>query len=87
MQDDLLNGHLTVSETLFYAAELRLPKGTTKKERQDRVEDAIRQLGLEGCRDVIVGDALKKGISGGERKRLCVAMELITKPRLLFLDE
>jgi hypothetical protein len=48
---------------------------------------AMADMGLKHVRDVIVGDPLNKGISGGERKRLCVAMELITEPKLLFLDE
>ena len=45
------------------------------------------QVGLLHVRDVIAGSPMKKGISGGERKRLCVAMELLTRPKLLFLDE
>jgi hypothetical protein len=48
---------------------------------------ALTDMGLRHVRHVIVGSPLKKGISGGERKRLCVAIELLTKPRLLFLDE
>jgi ABC-type lipoprotein export system ATPase subunit len=50
-------------------------------------EYLINLLGLEGRRDVIVGDTRTKGISGGERKRLCIAMELFNSPLLLFLDE
>jgi len=87
MQDDLLFAHLSVEETLNYAAGLRLPKKMSAEEKQKRVEDALSQLGLEGCRGTVVGNAAIKGISGGERKRLCVAMELITHPKLLFLDE
>ncbi|KAG2438719.1 hypothetical protein HXX76_005264 [Chlamydomonas incerta] len=87
MQDDLLNAHLTVEETLRYTAELRMPRTTTPEERQERVETVMNSVGLTHVRDVIVGSPIKKGISGGERKRLCVAMELLTKPKLLFLDE
>jgi ATP-binding cassette, subfamily G (WHITE), member 2 len=56
-------------------------------ERKSRVDEVLKTVGIDYCRDVIVGDTRHKGISGGERKRLCVAMELITRPKLLFLDE
>ncbi|PNG99409.1 ABC transporter G family member 6 [Tetrabaena socialis] len=87
MQDDLLNAHLTVEETLGYTAELRMPRTTTVEERRARVKEVMEQVGLTHVSAVIVGSPLRKGISGGERKRLCVAMELLTKPLLLFLDE
>ncbi len=87
MQDDLLNGSLTVEETLTYTAELRLPRDFTDKQRRTRVEDVMTDLGLIHVRNVIVGTPLNKGISGGERKRLCVGMQLLNRPQLLFLDE
>ena len=87
MQDDLLNGNLTVQETLDYTAELRLPSSMTAEERKERVDDAIRKVGLDHCRKTMIGTPTIKGVSGGERKRVCVAMELLTHPRLLFLDE
>jgi len=51
------------------------------------VNSCLQRMGLLRVRDVLVGSPLRKGISGGERKRLCVAMELLTSPCLLFLDE
>ena len=87
MQDDLVHAMLTVHETLMYTAALRLPAGTEFQERLRRCDECLKTMGIEYCRDVIVGDSRNKGISGGERKRLCVAMELITRPKLLFLDE
>lgn len=87
MQDDLLNGYLTVRETLMYTAKLRLDRSFTNKECQERVEDVMADLGLSHVHDVIVGTPLKKGISGGERKRVCVGMQLLNRPQLLFLDE
>ncbi len=87
MQDDLLNGYLTVEETLMYTARLRLPRTFTDKQRKERVHDVMADLGLSHVHNVIVGTPLKKGISGGERKRVCVGMQLLNRPQLLFLDE
>lgn len=87
MQDDLLHAELTVFETLNYAANLRLPKGFSKEQRADRVEEVLELMGISYCKQVIIGDTRRKGISGGERKRVCVAVELLTMPKLVFLDE
>lgn len=87
MQDDLVQATLTVYETLMYTSALRMSGTATKHERHQRVEECMNVMGIGYCRNVIVGDTRNKGISGGERKRLCVAMELLTKPALLFLDE
>ncbi|KAJ3207202.1 hypothetical protein HDU67_007611 [Dinochytrium kinnereticum] len=87
MQDDLLNAFLTVEETLMYTAELRMPSSTTPEQRKAKVDEVIKTLGINHVRKTIIGNDLKRGISGGERKRVCVAMELLTDPCLLFLDE
>lgn len=87
MQDDLIHSHLSVAETLAYTAALRMPRHTTSVQRKEREEYVMKLMGISYCRNVIVGDTRHKGISGGERKRLCIAMELLTKPALLFLDE
>ena len=87
MQDDLMYAHFTVLQTLNYAAELRMPSTTTILERKQRVEGILFLLGIDHCRNVIVGDTRTKGISGGERKRLAIGIELLTRPQLLFLDE
>ena len=86
-QDDILLPHLTVFETLMYSARLRLPRKLSLAEKTDRVNAVIRQLGLEGCRDTKIGDSLSRGISGGERKRVAIGVELVTNPHILFLDE
>ncbi|MET9359389.1 FHA domain-containing protein [Streptomyces sp. NPDC006632] len=81
-QDDILHAQLTVRRALGYAAELRFPQDTEKAERQARVDEVIRELGLEQRVDQPI-----HSLSGGQRKRVSVALELLTKPSLLFLDE
>jgi ABC-type multidrug transport system ATPase subunit len=87
MQDDLLYESLTVYETLYYAAMLRLPRDMTKEEKLDRVNAVISSLGLQKCKDTIIGGFFRRGISGGERKRASVGHELLINPSTLFLDE
>lgn len=86
-QDDILYTNLTVMETLTYCALLRLPYKMSYEDKMKRVESVIMDLGLDGCRNVRIGNAEAKGISGGERKRVVVAIELISNPDVLFLDE
>ncbi|OII69094.1 FHA domain-containing protein [Streptomyces sp. CC77] len=81
-QDDILHLQLTVRRALGYAAELRFPQDTARAEREARVAEVLRELGLEQRADQPV-----HSLSGGQRKRVSVALELLTKPSLLFLDE
>ena len=87
MQDDLLYESLTVYETLYYAAMLRLPRDMSRQEKLDRVNAVISSLGLNKCEDTIIGGFFRRGISGGERKRASVGHELLINPSTLFLDE
>ncbi|KAJ3252659.1 hypothetical protein HK103_001362 [Boothiomyces macroporosus] len=86
-QDDILFKQLTVFETLRYSALLRLPRTMTIAEKEARVNSVISQLGLTGCKNTPIGDELVRGISGGERKRVSIGIELVTNPHILFLDE
>ncbi|MCG8463186.1 MAG: FHA domain-containing protein, partial [Holophagales bacterium] len=86
-QDDIMHGDLTVREALYYSARLRLPSDMKKAEIGARIRKVLAQLGLEGTEDVLIGSPTKKGISGGQRKRVNLAMELLTDPSVLFLGE
>ncbi|KAJ8531242.1 hypothetical protein K7X08_026676 [Anisodus acutangulus] len=87
LQDDVVFPHLTVKETLIYAALLRLPNTLSKEQKKERAIRVINELGLERCQDTIIGGAFVRGISGGERKRVCIGNEILLNPSLLFLDE
>ncbi|XP_022995034.1 ABC transporter G family member 15-like [Cucurbita maxima] len=86
-QEDILLGTLTVRETISYSAQLRLPSSTTKDEVDNIVQATILEMGLQDCADRMIGNWHLRGISGGEKKRLSIAVEILTRPRLLFLDE
>ncbi|KAF2603535.1 hypothetical protein F2Q70_00027003 [Brassica cretica] len=86
-QDDVLFPHLTVKETLTYTALLRLPKTLTKQQKEQRAINIIQELSLERCQDTMIGGSFVRGVSGGERKRVCIGNEIMTNPSLLFLDE
>ncbi|OMO88104.1 ABC transporter-like protein [Corchorus olitorius] len=86
-QEDLFFSQLTVRETLSLAAELQLPEISSVEERDKYVNSLLFKLGLVNCADSTVGDAKVRGISGGEKKRLSVACELIASPSVIFADE
>ena len=85
-QDDLLIDELTVFQNLFYNAKLCFG-GKTDAEITDLVDDLLSTLGLTETRSLKVGNPLDKTISGGQRKRLNIALELIREPAVLFVDE
>ncbi len=87
MQQDILLPTLTVRETLRYAAELRLPPPTTDKERLKVVEEVILELGLKECANTRIGNSIHQGCSGGEKRRTSLAVQMLSNPSVLFLDE
>ncbi|XP_062372133.1 broad substrate specificity ATP-binding cassette transporter ABCG2-like [Sardina pilchardus] len=87
VQDDVVMGTLTVRENFRFSAELRLPASISSKEKEQRVDNLIKELGLEKVGNSRVGTQLIRGISGGERKRTNIGMELLIDPSVLFLDE
>ncbi|KXS21830.1 P-loop containing nucleoside triphosphate hydrolase protein [Gonapodya prolifera JEL478] len=87
-QEDLLLPTLTVRETLTFAAEMRLPDADyTPAQKAERVETLLNSLGLAEIANTKVGDSMKGGISGGQRKRLSIACEMVADPKTIFLDE
>ncbi|VVB11354.1 unnamed protein product [Arabis nemorensis] len=86
-QDDALYPHLTVTETLVYTALLRLPNSIKRKEKIKQAEAVVTELGLDRCKDTIIGGPFLRGVSGGERKRVSIGQEILINPSLLFLDE
>lgn len=83
----MLLGTLTVKETISYSAHLRLPTSMSKEEVNSIIDGTIIEMGLQDCADRLIGNWHLRGISGGEKKRLSIALEILTRPRLLFLDE
>ncbi|MGE4194236.1 MAG: FHA domain-containing protein [Pseudodesulfovibrio sp.] len=92
-QDDILHGELNVEEALMFAARLRLPYDMSTEDIRARVYETLERLdlyrkdGSVDVRHVAVNPSGRKGVSGGQRKRINLAMELITEPTILFLDE
>ena len=85
-QDDSLSFTATPREAITFSAKLRLPRITTDEEIEELADRMLAELGLKDCADTMIGGSLIKGISGGERKRTSVGVELVTKPSLVFLD-
>ncbi|XP_056265655.1 broad substrate specificity ATP-binding cassette transporter ABCG2b [Pseudoliparis swirei] len=88
VQDDIMMGTLSVRENLLFSANLRLnPEHHSSTDKKNRVDAIIQDLGLTDCAGTKIGTEFLRGVSGGERKRCSIGMELITSPSLLFLDE
>ncbi len=86
-QDDIVHPELTVFEAVKYSARFRLPNDYSEDEINGRVEQTLKDLGLEAVKNLQIGKPEKKVLSGGQRKRVNIALELVTDPVILFLDE
>ncbi|KAJ8759142.1 hypothetical protein K2173_004149 [Erythroxylum novogranatense] len=86
-QDDIVHGNLTVEENLWFSAHCRLSSELTKADKVLIVERVVESLGLQTVRNSLVGTLEKRGISGGQRKRVNVGLEMVMEPSLLILDE
>ena len=86
-QEDALIGSLTARETIEIAAHLSQPKSSTSSGRKAMTDQLLRAFGLNVCANTLVGTPIRKGISGGQKRRVSVASQLVTGPKILFLDE
>ncbi|CAO2034103.1 unnamed protein product [Urochloa humidicola] len=86
-QENTLMTTLTVREAIHYAAQLQLPASMPLEKKLARADRTIREMGLGAVASSRIGGRVCKGISGGERRRVSICMELLASPRLLFLDE
>jgi ABC-type multidrug transport system ATPase subunit len=86
-QDDVLYPELTVEETLRFSADWRLPRGISDERKEALLQDTLDTLDLNRIRHQRVGDVMWRGISGGEKKRVSIGMELIAAPSVLVMDE
>ncbi|KAM5252106.1 ATP-binding cassette sub-family G member 8 isoform 1-T1 [Hipposideros larvatus] len=86
-QHDQLLPNLTVRETLAFVAQLRLPRTFSQAQRDKRVDDVIAELRLRQCADTRVGNTYVRGVSGGERRRVSIGVQLLWNPGILILDE
>ncbi|PRW59820.1 ABC ATP-binding isoform 1 [Chlorella sorokiniana] len=89
LQRDVLLSSSTVREAITTSALLKLPRSMPAAEKVARVDGILKDLDLEGCQHTLIGDEMlhMKGISGGQRRRVSVGIELVKSPRTLFLDE
>jgi ABC-type multidrug transport system ATPase subunit len=84
-QEDHLIGSLTVRETIDFAAKLALPVNVNSSERLERTEQTLKDFGLQSVKDSKIGTPLQRGISGGQKRRVTTASQLITLPKIIFL--
>ncbi|MES1920877.1 hypothetical protein MHBO_002495 [Bonamia ostreae] len=87
LQEDLMFSHQTVQETIRFSAVLRCPSHFTQKDCDEKSEEVMRHLGLITVKDTKIGNEFQRGISGGEKKRVSIAVECVRDLSILYLDE
>ncbi|XP_065325020.1 broad substrate specificity ATP-binding cassette transporter ABCG2-like [Gordionus sp. m RMFG-2023] len=87
VQENILVSTLTIKENIMFSASLRLPSYLDNNYKKHLVDEVISELKLKKCANLKVGNALSRGVSGGQKRRCSIAMELVTNPSILFLDE
>ncbi|KAD2106515.1 hypothetical protein E3N88_41824 [Mikania micrantha] len=86
-QEQVLTWTLTVKETVYYSAELQLPKTMPRSEKREIADRTIREMGLQNAMNTRIGGWGIKGLSGGQKRRLSICLEVLTRPKFLLLDE
>ncbi|PWA56733.1 pigment precursor permease, P-loop containing nucleoside triphosphate hydrolase [Artemisia annua] len=86
-QEQVLTWTLTVKETVYYSAEMQLPKSMPKSEKKERADKILSDMGLQDSVNTRIGGWGVKGLSGGQKRRVSICLELLTHPKLLLLDE
>jgi len=86
-QEDIMHSELTVEEAISFASLLKNKFSVSTKKRMEMVEEVISVLGLEKCRKSVIGDQETRGVSGGQRKRVSIGIEVVGNPSICFLDE
>ncbi|GJZ85394.1 ABC transporter G family member 11-like protein, partial [Tanacetum coccineum] len=86
-QEQVLTWTLTVKETVYYSAELQLPKSMPRSEKKERADKILSDMGLQDSVNTRIGGWGVKGLSGGQKRRVSICLELLTHPKLLLLDE
>ncbi|KAJ6860242.1 ABC transporter G family member 11-like [Populus alba x Populus x berolinensis] len=86
-QDDVITWTLTVREAVFYSAQLQLPNSMSLSKKKERAETTIKEMGLQDSMDTRIGGWSNKGLSSGQKRRVSICLEILTRPKLLFLDE
>ncbi|OWF52254.1 ABC transporter G family member 14 [Mizuhopecten yessoensis] len=87
LQDDIFLSNLTLWETLYFTAMIRIPDQVSKQEKTEKINTIVESLGLKKCLHTAIGDIFCRGLSGGEKKRANIACELLTDPDILLIDE